>query len=524
MSKIKSPTNDKDYSKLLYKSIKLYSETTKLPLEKMIEIFNEETTKIINKKIDPDAVILFEVDEKKEMVNSYNANCLVVEDEEFENLDDASFALFNISLTDAKKNNKNVQVGDWVKTKINLNVLAEDPEHKNVLKIILQSLIHGIKTFQKTVIFEKYSKLIGEKIWVECTSKNNDGSWNVKVKDDNATAHLPHQMISKNRDIQPGQRLEVVIEDVKETSKLSQIRVSLDSPKMVEKELMENIPEIAEGLIEIVKIYRSPGERTKVAVRKTNKSEAAFDLQGAIIGAQGERIKKVSEKLNNERIDIIEYSSDIKQYIINAMSPGKIVDVVAKKNDDKNKHYYVIVEDDNAKLTVAIGSKGINVKLASNLTETFLDVKSTKAADELGLIYDKSNIGKLDAKVEKVVERKLPKRKSRPFETAHVTMASFDNDVAAFELEEQETLNMNSDWDFEELFTKYNEKISEINKVEDNDQELKEELVKETKQDIEDYKKAKKVVIEDFKVDSDLANFGLDGDIDLSEFDDEDWN
>ncbi|VEU78324.1 transcription termination/antitermination protein NusA [Mycoplasmopsis columbinasalis] len=537
MKKEKTPEQiEREYSKKMYGAIKAYSDSMKLPLEQMVELFSEEITNIINKKIDPEANIVLEIDPKKEQILTYNTNTLVVEDEAFDPEDYAQ-AIYNVPLSKALKVDKKAQVDDEIKVRVNLSLLSESPspEVKQVLKIVQQSLIQRIKTFQKTLLFNTYSQKIGQKIYVEFTSKNKDGSWNVKICQDGATVYLPASMISAKRKVQPGYKCDVIIEEVDEFSKLSQIKVSLDSPAMVRTELIENIPELNQGLIEIVGVFRRPGERTKVAVKKADATTVDFDLYGALIGPGGQRINNISKKLDGEKLDIVQWSPEIKTYVANAMSPSNVVDVIAKNpNDDNPRQFYVIVP--NQDLTPAIGKKGINVLLASSLTRTQLDVLSVQQAEEKGLVFDHSKLEQLTQsgarrnvgrkKLENVKTNKTRTKNPSPFQELKVDMSSFDKDVAAFELEEQETFNTSQNLDFEELFNKFTE-------TEANEEltEVKEEqpvppvatVVKETKKDVENYKRAKKA-LENFQVDNDLANFGLDEELDFSDFDDEDWN
>lgn len=518
----------KEQEKTFYEIITGYSTKENLPMDKLLEVFGEETTKIINNKIDPSANIVYELDEDKKSIYIYNENVLVVSDEEMTNTPEER--IFNISLTDAQKVDKKAKIDDVIKTKINLISLnkSKNPTLKTILKIILQSLMQGIKLLHKKIIFEKYSQKINEQVKVQFTSKNKDGSWNVKLADDITTAFLPSNSVSSKRLIKPGQYIDVIIESVEEDSKLSQIRVSLDSPLNVKNELIANIPEISEGLIEIVDIYRKPGERTKVSVKKADKDNLEFDLYGSIIGPNSSRINTIVKQLGGERIDIVQYDDDIKEYIINAMSPGKVIDVVPKNGEENNKAYYVIVTD--ASLTPAIGKKGINATLASNLTGTYLDVINMEKADQLGLVYSKDRLADLlknEGYKKKTSFNKRPARKNNKYvkyDEISFDMESFDSDVAAFESNEQDSEKY-YDFDFNELFEKHEKEKNNQQPDEESAEKVDElfDKVKQVKNDAEDYKKAKKV-LKDFKVDDDLASYGLDSNFDLSDIDEDEWN
>ncbi|MEA4115230.1 NusA N-terminal domain-containing protein [Mycoplasma sp. 744] len=513
--------------KQFYKVITEYSLNHNLPLDKIVEVFNAETTKIIRKKLDQDADMVFELDKKNKVAKLYNLNVTVVEDDE-DTLKDLNenpeTRIYNIPLNEAKIYNPNIQVNDLIKAPIDFSWLtnSKDTNIKQILKIIFLSIIQGIKLLEKRTVFEKYSMLVGTKVIAEFVTKTDKGHWNVVIKDQqglNVTGFLPKSIMSEKKNIKRGEKIEVIVEKVEEDAKLNQIIVSLDSPIIVKKVLNESIPEINEGLIEIYKIQRQPGERTKIALKKSTNTNLDFDLHGAIIGIQSQRINSLRSKLEDERIDIIEYSDDIKTFIINALSPAQIVDVVKKNNDENNKNYYVIVKNEH--LTNAIGKKGVNASLASAITNTFLDIITIEKAEELNLIYNKSTLETFNSPKNKINKKNVNNKlkNNKYINNFNLTMDTFDKDVAAFELEEEHD-NKYYDLNFEELFEQHS---AEMSIQDNNDEEVQKEIIaEEIKEDLKNFKKAKKV-IEEFKIDTDLTNFGLDTDIDLSDLENEDW-
>lgn len=528
--KNKKINQDKDF----YKVIEGFASTDHLPFNELAEMFSQETTRIINKLIDPDAEIEFEIDHEKKEIKIYNKNAEVIEDlSENETLTTAD-EIYQIELTKAKKilRNKSLKVGDYVKIPINLIALKETSEDKDVLKVILQALTQGRRQLKKKHIYEIYSRRIGDSVTALFNSKNKDGSWNVEFAD-KTSAYLPSMFISKLRNIKVGEWHQVVIEKVIEDTKLSQVQVSLDSTNIIKKELIDSIPEINEGLIEIVNIVRKPGIKTKVAIRKTELAPSELDAYGSVIGIDGIRVKTISKKNFGEKIDIVEWNDDLKIFIANALTPGKVSDVVPSK--EKNNAYYAIVSNEDGNISKAIGQKGDNAVLASQLTKALIDVISIEKAQELKLefntnAFETKEMSKLNVKVSRENKVKTKPRTSKSqsiFDNLNFTMDSFDSDIEAFELEEKERFENQrfDDFDFEELYKHHLDNKKEETQVDEvQEAEVKKEnKAKNNENSLKEYKEAKKLV-KDFKVDNDLINFGNNLDLDLSEFDDEEWD
>ena len=176
----------------------------------------------------------------------------------------------------------------------------------------------------------------------------------------------------------PGNRIRVFVLDVKETSKLPQVIVSQAHAEIV-RELFElEVPEIEDGIVEIKSIAREAGFRTKLAVWSNDPS---VDCVGACIGPRGTRIQTIVSELKNEKIDIVRYSQDPVEYIVNALSPARIISVDILADEEDRKEAFVIVPDDQ--LSLAIGREGQNVRLAHRLIGWKIDIKSESQAREM---------------------------------------------------------------------------------------------------------------------------------------------
>lgn len=189
---------------------------------------------------------------------------------------------------------------------------------------------------------------------------------------------LPKKEIIPGEKIKMGSSIKVYITKVENGSKGPLILLSRNHYGFVKRLFELEIPEVREGIILIYSVARDAGNRTKVAVYSENPNVEAV---GSCIGEGGRRINNIIKELNGEKIDVVEYSSDSAKFIENALSPAKNLTVVL--GDEKSKDALVIVDDDN--LSLAIGRKGQNVRLAARLTHYKIDVKTKSQASEMGI-------------------------------------------------------------------------------------------------------------------------------------------
>lgn len=191
---------------------------------------------------------------------------------------------------------------------------------------------------------------------------------------------LPKTEIIPGETIKMGSSIKVYISKVENGSKGPLILLSRSHYGFVKRLFELEIPEINEGIVLVYSVGREAGLRTKIAVYSENPN---VDAIGACIGERGSRINRIIEELNGEKIDIIAYDKDPMKFIENALSPAKNLHVLV--TDEKKKEAIVVVDDDN--LSLAIGKKGVNVKLASRVTHYKIDVKTNEQAREMGINF-----------------------------------------------------------------------------------------------------------------------------------------
>lgn len=230
-----------------------------------------------------------------------------------------------------------------------------------------QVIIQKIREAERDVIYGDFH----ERIFTLSTgSVHRFDKNNVIVDLGKAEAILLRKEMCLKDNFKQGDRVRALILDVKKTTKGPQIILSRTHPMFVKRLFELEVPEIDEGIVEIRGIAREAGDRTKLAVYS---KEEKVDSVGACVGMRGQRVKDIVRELGGERIDIIRWNEDIREYIKGALSPAQISNI---EIDKENRRATVIVEDDQ--LSLAIGRQGQNVRLASKLTGWNIDIRSKK--------------------------------------------------------------------------------------------------------------------------------------------------
>jgi N utilization substance protein A len=235
-----------------------------------------------------------------------------------------------------------------------------------------QVVIQKIREAEKNVIFAEYSARIGEII--------SGGIYrfergNIIVDLGKTEAYVPKREQSSKEEFRQGDRIRAYVLDVKNENRGPQIILSRAHPNFIKRLFELEVPEIYEGIVEIKAISRDCGERTKIAVYSKDEK---VDCVGACVGMRGTRVKNIVSELQGEKIDIVRYATDIKQYIQASLSPAEISQIQLQYDDKKAN---IIVANDQ--LSLAIGRHGQNVRLASQLVGWELDLFSFDQWEEL---------------------------------------------------------------------------------------------------------------------------------------------
>ncbi len=234
-----------------------------------------------------------------------------------------------------------------------------------------QVVIQKIREAEKDVVFAEYHARIGQ-IISGGVYRFEKGSIIVDLGKTEALLLRSEQ--SNKEEFRQGDRIRAYVLDVKRELKGPQIILSRTNPNFVKRLFELEVPEIYEGIVEIKSIARDPGERTKIAVHSKDEK---VDCVGACVGMRGSRVKNIVSELHGEKIDIVRYSSDMKEYIQAAISPAEISQIQLNPIEKKAN---IIVADDQ--LSLSIGKHGQNVRLASRLVGWELDIFSAKQWQE----------------------------------------------------------------------------------------------------------------------------------------------
>ena len=267
-----------------------------------------------------------------------------------------------IWIEDAKKIKADAQLGEMILIDINPAVIFGRISSQAAKQVVLQRLNDEKKErinkemsgYCNEIVPAVIRRVDGGFVYVEITATQMEGV-------------MSRQDQVKTETYNVGDRIKVYVKHIKEHGKSLQVIVSRSAPGFVRRLFENEVPEIKAGLVKIKNVVREAGFRTKMSVYS---DDINIDPVGACIGQKGLRINSVVQELNGEKIDVIQYTDDIQQYITHALSPAKILMIML---DEENKKAEVIVEDEQ--LSLAIGKNGQNARLAAKLTEWRIDVK-----------------------------------------------------------------------------------------------------------------------------------------------------
>ena len=336
--------------------------------EVIFSAFKEGIEKAFRKHVrGPEATVRIDVDDNDE-IRIFQVRTVVedVDDDEIE-----------ISLDDAKEKNPNAQLDDKIEDEVSITEFS-----RSEITVVKNVMLQKIKEATKQIIYDEYIDKVDD--MVTGTVESVEDKYVIVNLGKTLALLLKADQIPFER-YKEGQRLKVVIKSVNKDSKSAQVLVSRASAVLVKRLFEISVPEIFDGTVEIKAIAREANERTKMAVYSKNPN---VDAIGSCIGPRGNRvvtvIEEISQKNNvasHENIDIVEWNPDFIEYVSNVMKPANTVAVIPQSAGS----LLIVVEDKD--LSVAIGKKGINARLAAKLLDKKVEIKTVSAVEEMGLDY-----------------------------------------------------------------------------------------------------------------------------------------
>jgi len=283
--------------------------------------------------------------------------------------DDAEmeFPTAQMSLTAARLDEPEKQVGEFVEEQVDSVTFG-----RIAAQTAKQVIVQKVREAERAMVVEAYSSRIGELVNGQVKKVNRDAV--IIDLGNNAEALLPREDWIPRETFRMGDRLRALLKEVRPEVRGPQLILSRTAPEMLVELFKIEVPEISDGIIEILGSARDPGSRAKIAV-KTN--DGRIDPVGACVGMRGSRVQAVSGELGNERIDIVLWDDNVAQLAINAMSPAEVASIVV---EEETNSMDIAVSEDN--LAQAIGRGGQNVRLASELTGWTLNIMTEDEAAE----------------------------------------------------------------------------------------------------------------------------------------------
>lgn len=299
-------------------------------------------------------------------------------------VDEVQDSYKEIDLEEAREIDPEVEIGDSLGMKMDASGFS-----RIAAQTAKQVIIQKVREAERETIFNEFQERQGEVInGVVRRFEKGD----LVVDLGRAEALLPHKEQAPREVYRQGDRVKALITEIRMTTKGPQILLSRTHPMMLAKLFEAEVPEIAEGIVEVKSVVREPGSRAKIAVYS---HDSDVDPVGACVGMRGSRVQNVVSELRGEKIDIIPWSEDVARFACNALAPAVVSKVYV---DEDNRAMEIVVADDQ--LSLAIGKRGQNVRLAAKLTGWRIDIKSETRVAEAELLQFAS----YDGTEEEIVE------------------------------------------------------------------------------------------------------------------------
>lgn len=350
-------------------AVEILEKERGIPKDVVVESLKEALEKAYKKNYDTNADIDVQIDTTLGTIRLFEKKLVV------DNLDDEELEIF---IEEAQEINVNYKVGDIVVTEINV-----DDFGRLAAVHAKQVVRQKIREIEKSMIYDEY---VHQKDEIIIGTIDRVESKFAIIDLGKTGAILPINNQIKGERLHAGSKLKVYLLDVDKSAKGAQVVVSRSDVGFLKRLFEAEVPDIYDGTVVIKSVAREAGDRSKIAVYST---KPEVDPIGACIGPKGTRVQAVSEEVCNEKIDIVKFDEEPVVYITNTLAPSQVVSV---DFNPETKSALVVVPDDQ--LSLAIGKRGQNVRLAVRLTGFKIDIKSLSDAKELGLeILNNGNVG-----------------------------------------------------------------------------------------------------------------------------------
>ncbi len=402
--------------------MRIFEDDRKIDHEFVLETLKEAIVKTYQKHIDaPAAIVRVEIDGKEMKIFH---DLTVVEDES-----DKFDETLDIELSEALKINPEAKIGDVITREVNFNEIG-----RTSISVAKNMLKQKIKEYEKQRVYDEYKdkeydlisgiiKTVEDK-FVLVDIKNTIG---ILLKSE----QIPGEIYRE------GMQIKAIIKEVSKNSKGSQVVLSRADAMFVKRLFEKEVPEIQQGIIEIKAIAREAGERTKMAVYSRNEE---VDPIGACIGPRGSRVQAVISEVKGEKIDVFEWNDNIGELVKNALSPAEVKacfyqeenleglseEEIQRRLKRNNRPLLVVVDD--GQLSVAIGKKGKNAKLAVKLTDRKIDIKTVSEIQEMGIDIDEK-VAEFNLDQERIRKEKEAKKFMQLQEEALKRKQEFDQEL-----------------------------------------------------------------------------------------------
>ena len=329
-----------------------FKETKNIDRTTLVSVLEESFRNVIAKMFGSDENFDVIVNPDKGDFEIYR-NRIVVADGEVEDENK------QISLTEAQKIEPDYEIGEEVSEEVDFQKFG-----RRAILNLRQTLASKILELEHDSLYQKYKDKVGMIVSGEVYQMWKRET--LLIDDEGNELHLPKSEQIPSDSYHKGETVRAIVKEVQNENNNPRIILSRTSPVFLERLLEAEVPEINDGLITIKRIARMPGERAKVAVESYDER---IDPVGACVGVKGSRVHGIVRELCNENIDVINYSSNVQLFIQRALSPAKVTEI--KLNTEEHKAEVYLQPEE---VSLAIGRSGMNIKLASMLTEYTIDV------------------------------------------------------------------------------------------------------------------------------------------------------